>query len=53
MVYSDIGYFTSNDDFAVGIRYPDDYLMPTLKETKEYLKIVEEVRKLVLNKMEL
>ncbi len=41
------------DDYAVSIRYPDDYLMPTLKETKHFLQIVLKIKKLILRKTKL
>lgn len=30
-------------DFGVSIRYPDDFYIPGIKETQEYIKIAEEV----------
>ena len=41
------------NDFAIDIRYPDDYLMPDLDETKEYLQIALDIKKLVLKKIKL
>lgn len=38
-------------DYAVGVRYPDDYIMPSLKEAKEYLQMVLDVQELVLEKI--
>jgi HEPN domain-containing protein len=37
--------------YAVRTRYPDDYIMPPLKEAKECLKIATEIRKLVRKKV--
>ena len=39
--------------FAVDIRYPDDYIMPELDETKDYLRIALEIKQLVLKKIKL
>ncbi len=44
--FSDINLKNLNE-FAVGVRYPDDYIMPSLKETKEYLQMATEIRELV------
>jgi HEPN domain-containing protein len=41
------------NDYAVRNRYPDDYIMPSLKQTKEYYKIAFEVKQLVLKKIKL
>jgi len=35
--------------FAVQIRYPDDFYLPSIAETQEYLEITGRVRELVLN----
>lgn len=37
--------------YAVGTRYPDDFYMPTLKESKKALRIAKEIKKFVLNKL--
>ena len=37
--------------YSVQIRYPDEFYIPTIQETKENYKITEEVKKFVLNKM--
>lgn len=37
--------------YAVGTRYPDDFYMPSLKETKKAVRIAEEVKKFVLHKL--
>jgi HEPN domain-containing protein len=37
--------------FAVDIRYPDDSLVPTLDEAKEYIQLAEEIKELVLKKV--
>jgi HEPN domain-containing protein len=34
-------------DFGVSIRYPDDFYVPGVKETKEYIEIAEEIKKLI------
>ena len=39
------------EDYAVEIRYPDDWFEPTLEETKEAYKIVKQVKEFVLNKI--
>lgn len=41
------------NDFAIDVRYPDDYMMPELDETKEYLQIALEIKELVLKKIKL
>jgi HEPN domain-containing protein len=40
-------------DFGVSIRYPDDFYIPAIKETKDYLKIAEEIKFLVERKIKL
>ncbi len=52
---SDFNTFDFNllGEFAVDIRYPDDYLIPELAEAKSYLIIVEQVKELVKRKIEL
>ena len=37
--------------YAVDSRYPDDFYMPTLEESKKAVTIAEEVRKFVLTKI--
>ena len=39
--------------FAVRARYPDDSIIPTIEETKEYFQIATEIKKLVLTKIKL
>lgn len=39
-------------DYAVEIRYPDDWYEPTLNETKDAHEIAEKVKKFILNKLE-
>lgn len=39
--------FKSLTEFGVSVRYPDDFYIPGLKETKEYIEIALEVRDLV------
>jgi HEPN domain-containing protein len=39
------------DDYAVEIRYPDEYIDPSLKNARSYLKMVTQVKKLVLKKI--
>jgi HEPN domain-containing protein len=34
-------------DFGVSIRYPDDFYVPGVKETKEYMEIAEEIKNLI------
>lgn len=34
-------------DFGVSFRYPDDFYVPGVKETKEYIEIAEEIKKLM------
>jgi HEPN domain-containing protein len=43
--------FKNLEDFAVEIRYPDDALVPSFEEAKEYLQIAETVKALVLSKV--
>lgn len=38
------------DDYAVSIRYPDDYLQPTLKETNQFLQTVMKIKRLIKRK---
>jgi len=34
-------------DFGVSIRYPDDFYVPGVKETKEYIEIAVEIKNLI------
>lgn len=45
--------FKNLDEFAVDIRYPDHFLQPDLKETKDYYAIAIQIQKLVLEKIHL
>lgn len=40
-------------DYAVEVRYPDDFYMPTIEETQYALEITEQVRLFVLTKLKL
>jgi HEPN domain-containing protein len=37
--------------YAVEIRYPDDFYIPTIKEAKESFKIAENIRDFILSKI--
>lgn len=37
--------------YAVGARYPDDFYMPSLKESKKALRIAEKIKEFVLHKL--
>lgn len=39
--------FKSLTDFGVSIRYPDDFYVPGVNETKEYITIAKEVKNLI------
>lgn len=39
--------FKSLTEFGVAVRYPDDFYIPGVSETKEYIKISKDVRDLV------
>lgn len=39
--------FRSLTEFGVSVRYPDDFYIPGIKETKEYIEIAKDVRDLV------
>lgn len=39
--------------YAVAVRYPDEFYMPTAKEARECFKIASAVRDFVLRKLEL
>lgn len=41
------------DDFAVQIRYPDDSIDPSMETAKEYIKIVNQTRRIVLKKIKI
>jgi len=45
--------FKDLNAYAVEARYPDNFIEPSADETKEYLQIAEDVKKLVLNKVDL
>ncbi len=40
-------------DYAVEIRYPDEYFEPTLKEAKEAFEIAKKMREFILDKINL
>ena len=37
--------------YAIGTRYPDDFYMPSLEESKKAILIAEEIKQFVLNKL--
>ena len=39
--------------FAVNIRYPDEFYIPTIDETKEYFELVLRVKEFILKKLNL
>ena len=39
------------NDFGVEIRYPDNFLDPSMQDTKEYLEVVLKIQKMVLEKI--
>lgn len=39
--------------FAVEVRYPDEFYIPTLEEVKEYFEIALKVKEFVLKKLEI
>ena len=43
----------SLSDFGVSVRYPDDFYIPEVKETEEYVKIADEIRCIVERKIKL
>lgn len=43
--------FKQLGEFAVDVRYPDDFLMPELTEAKEYLLMAEELERMVKGKI--
>lgn len=40
-------------DYAVEIRYPDDFYFPTVEETKEAIELAMKVKELVLSKIKI
>lgn len=38
-------------DFAVEVRYPEEFYIPTLNETKEYFTLALKVKDFVFNKL--
>jgi HEPN domain-containing protein len=46
----DVGDLT---DYAIELRYPDNFYIPDLEETKEALEIAETIKSFVLNKLTL
>jgi HEPN domain-containing protein len=45
--------FKSLTEFGVSVRYPDDFYLPGVNETNEYLEIAQEVKKTVENLLKL
>jgi HEPN domain-containing protein len=41
------------NDFGVEIRYPDNFLSPSMEETKEYIQMVLDIKNLVSGKIHL
>jgi len=39
--------------YAVEIRYPDDFYIPTIKEAKDSIRIAKQVKKLILRKIKI
>ena len=37
--------------YAIDVRYPDEYIEPSLKVARSYLQLVSQVKKLVLKKI--
>ena len=37
--------------FGVEVRYPDNFLMPSLEEAHDYLKIASDLKSIVLKKI--
>jgi len=37
--------------YAIGTRYPDDFYMPSLEESKKAIGIAEEIKQFVINKL--
>jgi HEPN domain-containing protein len=40
-------------DFGVSIRYPDDFYIPGIKETQEFIKIAEGIKYIIENKIKI
>jgi len=40
-------------DFGVSIRYPDDFYIPGINETREYIEIAKEIKNLVESKIKI
>lgn len=40
-------------DYAVEVRYPDDFYMPTIDEAKESFKLVDRVKEFISRKLDL
>ncbi|MGP8214559.1 MAG: HEPN domain-containing protein [Bacteroidia bacterium] len=45
--------FKDLNAYAVEVRYPDNFLEPSADEVKEYIQIAEDIKELVLSKVEL
>ncbi|MGC9343720.1 MAG: HEPN domain-containing protein [Bacteroidales bacterium] len=43
----------SLSDFGVSLRYPDDFYIPGIFETKEYIEIAKDIQKIVEEKIKL
>lgn len=43
--------FKDLNSFSSDIRYPDDALLPTIEEAKEYLQVAEDIKELVRKKI--
>jgi HEPN domain-containing protein len=41
----------SLSDFAVSLRYPDDFYVPGVNETKEYIELAKEIQKVIEDKI--
>ncbi len=49
-----LNFDTQNlNDFGVEVRYPDNFIDPSMEETKEYLQLVLDIKKIVLQKIKL
>lgn len=40
-------------EYAVSSRYPDSYIIPEFEEAKEYITLIQQIKKSVLNKIKL
>jgi len=40
-------------DYAIGVRYPEEYSEPTLEEAKEALEIAKRIKKFILEKIKI